>query len=36
MIAEFEVMIRPASGLMALGQEMGARIGAALNDHKKT
>ncbi|MEZ5922230.1 MAG: nuclear transport factor 2 family protein [Parvularculaceae bacterium] len=27
MIAEFEVMIRPASGLMALGQAMGARLG---------
>ncbi len=35
MIAEFEVMIRPASGLMALGAEMGARVGAALNEHKK-
>jgi hypothetical protein len=35
MIAEFEVMIRPASGLMALGQEMGARVGAALGEHKK-
>lgn len=30
-IAEFEVMIRPASGLMALGQEMGARIGGKLD-----
>lgn len=35
-IAEFEVMIRPASGLMALGQEMGARLGAGLGEHKKT
>ena len=35
MIAEFEVMIRPASGLMALGQEMGARVGPALGEHKK-
>jgi len=26
LIAEFEVMIRPASGLMALGQAMGARL----------
>lgn len=36
MIAEFEVMIRPASGLMALGAEMGARVGAELGEHKKT
>jgi hypothetical protein len=35
-IAEFEVMIRPASGLMALGQEMGARIGVELGVHKKS
>ncbi|MEZ5896935.1 MAG: nuclear transport factor 2 family protein [Parvularculaceae bacterium] len=35
LIAEFEVMIRPASGLMALGQAMGARIGAELGEHKK-
>ncbi|MCA8888887.1 MAG: nuclear transport factor 2 family protein [Parvularculaceae bacterium] len=34
-IAEFEVMIRPASGLMALGQAMGAAIGAELGEHKK-
>lgn len=33
-IAEFEVMIRPASGLMALGQEMGARIGGKLDSLK--
>ena len=26
LIAEFEVMIRPASGLMALGQAMGAKL----------
>ncbi len=30
MIAEFEVMIRPVSGLMALGQEMGNRVGDKL------
>lgn len=29
-IAEFEVMIRPLSGLQALAGEMGARIGAVL------
>ncbi|MES2720832.1 MAG: nuclear transport factor 2 family protein [Pseudomonadota bacterium] len=29
-IAEFEVMIRPLSGLQALAGEMGVRIGAAL------
>ncbi|MEL0028103.1 MAG: nuclear transport factor 2 family protein [Perlucidibaca sp.] len=29
-IAEFEVMIRPLSGLQALAAEMGARIGAQL------
>lgn len=34
MIAEFEVMIRPASGLMALGEEMGKRIGAKLSEFK--
>lgn len=34
-IAEFEVMIRPASGLMALGEEMGKRVGAQLKEHKK-
>ena len=33
-IREFEVMIRPASGLMALGQAMGARVGAELVKHK--
>lgn len=30
LIAEFEVMIRPASGLMALGEEMGKRVGGVL------
>jgi hypothetical protein len=34
LIIEFEVMIRPASGLMALGQEMGARIGESLTKFK--
>lgn len=34
LIAEFEVMIRPASGLMALGEEMGKRVGAELTKHK--
>lgn len=29
-IAEFEVMVRPLSGLQALAGEMGARIGARL------
>jgi SnoaL-like domain len=28
-IAEMMVMVRPASGLMALGEEMGRRLGAA-------
>ena len=26
LIAEFEVMVRPATGLMALGQAMGAKL----------
>ncbi|MEM9619142.1 MAG: nuclear transport factor 2 family protein [Pseudomonadota bacterium] len=34
LIIEFEVMIRPASGLMALGEEMGKRVGADLVKHK--
>ncbi|MBT8767034.1 nuclear transport factor 2 family protein [Metapseudomonas boanensis] len=29
-IVEFEVMVRPMSGLQALGQEMGQRLGAYL------
>ncbi len=33
LIIEFEVMIRPASGLMALGEEMGKRVGAKLKDY---
>ena len=31
LIAEFEVMIRPASGLMALGQAMGAALEGKLD-----
>ena len=34
LITEFEVMIRPASGLMALGEEMGKRVGAELGAFK--
>lgn len=34
LIIEFEVMIRPASGLMALGEEMGKRAEVALSAHK--
>ena len=29
-IVEFEVMIRPMSGLQALGEEMGRRLGTYL------
>lgn len=29
-IVEFEVMVRPMSGLQALGEEMGSRLGAYL------
>jgi len=29
-IVDFEVMVRPMSGLQALGEEMGRRVGAAL------
>ena len=36
LIVEFEVMIRPASGLMALGEEMGKRVGGELSKHKAT
>ena len=32
LIREFEVMIRPASGLMALGEEMGKRVGGKLKE----
>ncbi len=35
LIAEFEVMIRPASGLMALGQAMGARLEGKLDGFKR-
>ncbi|NOX95146.1 MAG: nuclear transport factor 2 family protein [Alphaproteobacteria bacterium] len=34
LIVEFEVMIRPVSGLMALGEEMGKRIGSKLAEFK--
>ena len=34
LIREFEVMIRPMSGLAALGEEMGKRIGAQLKEYK--
>src|ERR1700730_4217891 len=34
-IAEFEVMVRPANALMALGQAMGGRIGPVVNEAKK-
>lgn len=30
LIVDFEVMVRPMSGLVALGEEMGRRVGAAL------
>lgn len=33
-IVEFEVMIRPMSGLQALGEEMGKRIGHLVPDFK--
>ena len=35
-IIEFEVMIRPMSGLQALAQEMGARLAHVLPAFKKT
>lgn len=34
MIVDFEVMIRPMSGLQALGAEMGARLAAVLPQFK--
>jgi hypothetical protein len=34
-IAEFEVMVRPANALVALGAAMGARIGPVVNAAKK-
>ncbi len=33
-IVEFEVMVRPLSGLQALGEEMGRRLGAYLASSK--
>ena len=33
-IVEFEVMVRPLSGLQALGEEMGRRLGAYLMANK--
>jgi hypothetical protein len=33
-IVEFEVMVRPMSGLQALGDEMGKRLGALLPAYK--
>ena len=33
LITQFEVMIRPASGLMALGEEMGKRVGGKLKEY---
>ncbi|WP_428409620.1 nuclear transport factor 2 family protein [Hyphococcus sp.] len=35
LIAEFEVMIRPASGLMALGQAMGAKLEGKIDSYKQ-
>ncbi len=34
LIVEFEVMVRPMSGLQALGEAMGARLGAVLPAYK--
>lgn len=34
LIVDFEVMVRPMSGLQALGAEMGARLGALLPTFK--
>ena len=34
LIVEFEVMIRPLSGLMAVGEEMSKRVGVELAKHK--
>ncbi|MGH8456943.1 MAG: nuclear transport factor 2 family protein, partial [Stenotrophobium sp.] len=33
-IVEFEVMVRPMSGLQALGEEMGKRLGMMLPAYK--
>src|SRR3546814_6016205 len=35
-IVEFEVMVRPLSGLQALGEEMGRRLGAYLRSEEHT
>ncbi|MBI1773015.1 MAG: nuclear transport factor 2 family protein [Burkholderiales bacterium] len=35
-IVDFEVMVRPMSGLQALGQEMGARLAQYLHAYKST
>ncbi len=34
LIHEFEVMVRPMSGLAALGEEMGKRVGTQLKEFK--
>ena len=34
-MVEFEVMVRPATGLQALGAQMGARLGQTLPSFKK-
>lgn len=34
LITDFEVMVRPMSGLQALGAEMGARLAAVLPQFK--
>ena len=36
LIVDFEVMVRPLSGLQALGTEMGQRLGAYLPAYKAT
>jgi 2,4-dienoyl-CoA reductase (NADPH2) len=36
LIVDFEVMVRPLSGLQALGAEMGQRLGAHLHAYKVT
>jgi hypothetical protein len=33
-IVDFEVLVRPLSGLEALGQEMGSRVGEQLSQHQ--
>ena len=34
LITEFGVMVRPVTGLVRLGEEMGKRIGAELGNHR--